>query len=69
MKATERPPCHLDETDWAPRCRLAQSILNHREPSPLAARLAMLALTGASITDMLEVDAFARITAAESGAA
>jgi hypothetical protein len=45
------------EPDWTARVRLAQSILNQRDPEQDTAELAVMALRGASIADLVQYTA------------
>lgn len=44
------------DIDWRARCNLARSILDQREPSWHTAYLAIKALKGASIEDLMRAD-------------
>ena len=45
-----------DTIDWRARINLARALLNHREPSEHVAGLAVMALDGASIDEVVIAD-------------
>jgi hypothetical protein len=44
------------EIDWRARCRLALALVNQRKPTERLVELIRLALEGATVQDLLEIE-------------